>query len=300
MTLLRAQGLLFCVIGGGVAAGAAAGVALALDGAAVLLLLAALIFLLGVPHGALDPLFAEALYGVHGVRGWAGFVLAYLGAALLVVLLWRYAPPLFLAGFLILSALHFSGDPAPGTRPAARLLYGGAVIVLPALFHEGEMAGLFAFLVTPPAAAAQAGVLHQMSGPWLLATALTAAWQVRSNWLSGLEMAVMAALALMAPPLLGFAVFFCTMHSARHMVRTWHYVGADAGAAARLGRAALLPMLGTLVLGAAAAFCWRAQPLEAALMQWLFVGLAALTVPHMALVEQARWRDWGRPGGGVA
>ncbi|WP_426112377.1 Brp/Blh family beta-carotene 15,15'-dioxygenase [Massilia sp. PWRC2] len=299
MMLLRAQGLLYCAIGGAVAAAAAAGLAPALDGAAMLVLLAALIFLLGVPHGALDPLFAEELYGVHGRRRWCGFVLAYVGAALLVVLLWRYAPSLFLAGFLLLSALHFSGDPARGSRRTARLLYGGAVIVLPALFHEGEMARLFAFLVMAPMAAAQAGVLHQLSGPWLLATALTAAWQARSNWLSGLEMAVTAALALMAPPLLGFAVFFCAMHSARHMVRTWQYVGADADAAARLGRVALLPMLATLGLGAAAAFYWRAQPLEAALMQWLFVGLAALTVPHMALVEPVRWRDWVRPSAGV-
>jgi len=84
------------------------------------------------------------------------------------------------------------------------------------------------------------------------------------------------------------------MHSARHIVRTWHYVGAGAGQAARLGRAALLPTFGTLVLGAAVAYCWRAQPLEAGLIQWLFVGLAALTVPHMALVEPVRWRGWVR------
>ena len=107
-------------------------------------------------------------------------------------------------------------------------------------------------------------------------------------------MAVAAALALLAPPLLGFAVFFCAMHSARHIVRTWHYVGAGLGQAARLGRAALLPTLGTLALGATVAYCWRTQPLEAGLIQWLFVGLAALTVPHMALVEPVRWHGWVR------
>ncbi|KAF3996894.1 Brp/Blh family beta-carotene 15,15'-dioxygenase [Glaciimonas immobilis] len=291
MTALRIQGLLFCAIAIGVAATTTAGVALAPDGAAGLLL-AAPILLLGVPHGALDTVFAEELHGVHGLRGWFRFALAYLGAALLVLLAWQYAPQLSLAGFLLLSALHFSGDLAPGTRFMARLLYGGAFILLPALLHASEMARLFAFLVSPQGAAALAGVLHELSGPWLLATAVAAACQKRTHWLTGVEMAAAAALALLAPPLLAFAVFFCIMHSARHIVRTWHYVGARAESATRLGRAALLPMLGTLVLGGTAAYWMRAQPIEAGLMRLLFVGLAALTVPHMALVEQARWSGW--------
>ncbi|MBC7455529.1 MAG: Brp/Blh family beta-carotene 15,15'-dioxygenase [Massilia sp.] len=292
MTALRLQGALFCAIASAVAGAAAAGVALALDGAAGLLPLAALMLLLGVPHGALDTVFAEELHGVHGLRGWFGFALAYLGAALLMVLMWQAAPPWSLAAFLLLSALHFSADPARGTGCVPRLLYGGALIVLPALRHDSEMARLFAFLVAPHAAAALASALHALSGPWLLATVLAALRQARTDWLTGLEMTAAAALALLAPPLLAFSVFFCAMHSARHIVRTWLFVGARAGSAARLGRAALLPMLGTLVLGGTAAYCLRAQPIEAGLMQLVFVGLAALTVPHMALVEQARWCGW--------
>ncbi|MFT5644621.1 MAG: Brp/Blh family beta-carotene 15,15'-monooxygenase [Janthinobacterium sp.] len=298
MTALRAQGLLFCAIAAviaGMAATAGATLALASDGTAALLLLAALILLLGVPHGALDTVFAEELHDVRGMfgrRGWFAFALTYLGAALLVIMAWQIAPQLSLTGFLLLSALHFSGDPAPGTGFMARLLYGGAMIVLPALLHASEIARLFAFLVEPLAAAALAGALHHLSGPWLLATALTAVRQQRTHWLTGLEMAAAAALAVLAPPLLAFTVFFCTMHSARHIVRTWHYAGAARETAARLGRAALLPMLGTLTLGAAGAYWLRTQSLEAGLMQWLFIGLAALTVPHMALVEQVRWSGW--------
>lgn len=293
MTALRVQGLLFCVIATAVAV---AGATHAFDGAAGLLLaapmLAAPIFLLGVPHGALDPVFAEELHGVQGLRGWFGFALAYLSAALLVLLAWQYAPRLSLIVFLLLSALHFSGDPAPGTRFMARLLYGGALIVLPALLHASEMARLFAFLVPAQGAVALAGVLHELSAPWLLATALVVAWTQRTYWLTGVEIAAAAALALLAPPLLAFAVFFCFMHSARHILRTWDYAGARADSAARLVHAAALPMLGTLVLGSTAAYWMRAQPIEAGLMQLLFVGLAALTVPHMALVERARWYGW--------
>lgn len=293
LTALRAQGLLFCAIGTVVAGvSAASGMAPACGGTTGLLL-AALIVLPGVAHGALDTVFAKELMGVSGQRGWIGFALAYLGAALLVLLAWQQAPTWCLAGFLLLSALHFSGDPQAPASFLARLLYGGTLMVLPALPHGGEMARLFGFLVTPQDAAALAGMLHVMGRPWLLATLLAAAWQVRTDWLNSLEMAVATLVALVAPPLLAFTVFFCAMHSPRHMLRTWHYAGA--GPVARLGRAALLPMLGTFVLGAAGAYCLRTQPLEAGLMQLLFIGLAALTVPHMTLVERARWSGWVKP-----
>lgn len=292
MTVLRIQGWLFCAIATIVAGAAlAAGGTLMLEfNSAAGLLLAALILLLGVPHGALDTVFAEELHGVHGWCGWSLFALAYLSLSLLVLLAWQYAPQLFLAGFLLLSVLHFSGDLTPGAGFMARLLYGGTTIVLPALLHESEMARLFAFLVAPQAAAALAGFLHDISWLWLLATILAAAWRTRTHRLTGFEMAAAVILALLAPPLLAFTVFFCTMHSARHIVRTWHHAGA--GPAARLGRAALLPLLGTLILGGAAAYSLRVQPIEAGMMQLVFVGLATLTVPHMALVEQVRWRGW--------
>jgi Brp/Blh family beta-carotene 15,15'-monooxygenase len=358
MKALQTQSLLYCAIASAVTVASAVAtmfadamtnalLAPASDGITVLLLAAALILLLGVPHGALDTVFAERLHGVRGWRGrrgWIAFASAYMGAALLVLLAWYSAPHLLLPGFLLLSALHFSGDPAPGTGFIARLLYGGASIVLPALLHQSEMARLFAFLAPAQVAAALADVLHQLSGPWLLAMALMVLVHMRANWLTGVEMAATAALTVLVSPLLAFAVFFCLMHSARHIVRTWQQVAAEAktkitgattsttisittsitteittsttsertiaktaaetaaeGTAAertattRLLRAALLPMLGTLILGGFAA-CYlhylRAQPLEASLIQWLFIGLAALTVPHMALVEQVRWRGW--------
>lgn len=293
MTALRVQGAVFCLLAFILAGATATGAVHVPDGTAGVLL-AVPVVVLGVPHGALDTVFARGLYGVHGLRGWTGFALAYLGAALLVLLAWRSVPSLALSGFLLLSVLHFSGDPAPGTGLVVRLLYGGAPIVLPALLHAGEVTRLFAMLVPAPDATTLVVGLHALSGPWLLATivVLGITLQQRRQWLTGGEVAGVAALALLLPPLPAFALFFCIMHSARHVVRTWQYAGAGVAAAGQLGRAALLPLLGTLVLGGLFHDGLRAQPVEAGLMQLLFIGMAALTVPHMALVEQARWSGW--------
>lgn len=84
------------------------------------------------------------------------------------------------------------------------------------------------------------------------------------------------------------------MHSARHILRTIDYSGR---ASLRiLLAAALLPMLGVIAVSAAAWYFLRATSLDARLVQLVFVGLAALTVPHMALVERVRLAGWTKAG----
>jgi hypothetical protein len=122
------------------------------DRSAELIAVAFAVLLLGVPHGALDPLFVRRLPGANSIGGWAAFGVGYAALAAAVVGLWVAAPSLFLAGFLLISALHFSGDPGPRTSGFSRLIYGGAIIVVPALLHPAEMEGLFAALAGHPAA----------------------------------------------------------------------------------------------------------------------------------------------------
>ena len=294
---LRVQGWAFCAAALGAAAGSALLPRLGvpnLGAGAELIVAAALIVLLGVPHGGLDAIFALHLYRVRTVRRWAGFGVLYGLLAAGVVAVWLVAPALFLAGFLLVSAAHFSGDPGPGTRALSRVAYGGAVVVLPALLHGPEVARLFSLLVGPPAAEAVMGWLAPLGLPWAAALAGLAAAEARRSPRTALEMIAVGALAVCAPPLVGFTVYFCAMHSARHILRTLDWAG-------RPGRwlvaaSGALPTLGAVAL-AGAGWAWFSRaPFEAGLVQAVFVGLAALTVPHMALVERVRLAGWRAPG----
>jgi len=255
-----------------------------------LLALAALIVVLGVPHGALDTIFAKHLYNIGTAKAWLLFGLAYIIPVMLVIGIWQIAPWLFLPGFLIISIVHFSGDPADGTPLGERVLYGGLVIFLPMLLHAEAVVHLYSFLAGD--AASRLGFwIHLLSWPWLLGTlvAIVMCCQ-RSAWMTGLEIAAVAILATFAPPLVAFAVFFCGMHSARHILRTIDYSGQ---ASPKMMLAACLgPMAGVALLAAAAVLWLRNVPMEARLIQLIFVGLAALTVPHMALVERVRFSGW--------
>ena len=289
MNALRIQGFIFSLLALLCTLAAAF---LHLNDNMLLLPMLILSVLLGVPHGALDTVFAQRLHGVHGLARWLVFALAYLSLMALVIVFWKTAPALFMAGFLLISAWHFSGDPVAGTPVLSRLFYGGAILVLPALLHSNEVGRLFAFLVAPDIAGALTQWLHIMSWPWLFGTFIAAAIRAGKDWLTGLEILATGVLALFVPPLFAFVIFFCAMHSPRHILRTWRYAGSGPAAAAQLLLASALPLLGTLVIGIAAAFALRHLSLETAAMQILFIGLAALTVPHMVLIEQVRFSGW--------
>ena len=287
MIALRLQGLIFSMLALVIAAFS---VFLApMDARQALWLAAVLIVLLGIPHGALDPIFAKDLPQIKSLGSWAGFVACYLVLAALVVCLWWVLPTVFLIGFLAVSVLHFSGDLAPGATFWARLLYGGAVIALPTLFHADDVGQLFSLLVGRDAAMPVAAGLHFIAWPWLAALVLVAVRNGRRDWLLALEITAVSLLALTAPPMLGFAVFFCGMHSMRHILRTQKYSGL---APQRLVLVSVLPMLAVLLMSTLGWALLPDLPIDERMLRFLFVALAALTVPHMVLVERVRFTGW--------
>lgn len=288
---LQIQGSAFSVVA--LTLAAAASVLPRLDRQMELLVVAAMIILLGVPHGALDTIFARAIYQVRSFRSWVSFGVLYGAPAAAVVALWLVAPTVFLLGFLLISTVHFSGDPADGTRGLSRLLYGGTVIVLPTLLHADEVNCLFGSLAGPEAASRLMPWLVSLAWPWLAALIASAMLEARRSRLTGLELLAVAALTTAAPPLVAFTVFFCGMHSARHILRTVAY--ASPTAAWLILTAGLLPTALVLAASAIGWFCLADTPLDARLIQFVFVGLAALTVPHMALIERVRLSGWQRP-----
>jgi Brp/Blh family beta-carotene 15,15'-monooxygenase len=289
-TLLRKQSTLFCIVA--LAIAAFAPLLPPIDNTAGLLIVGSFILLLGVPHGALDPVFASQLYGIHSAGGWFIFGLCYSVVAGLVVLFWLAAPTPFLLIFLVASAVHFSGDLDPKVPMLTKVLYGGAMVVLPALLHPAAIESLFTMLVGTPGAHGITHCLQWLAWPWLTGLTLAAINLRRRLARPALELATLGCLVLAAPPLYAFTVFFCLMHGARHILRTVVYAGDIP--ARRLIAVNALPM--TLVFAALILVATHVvrQPFNVTIVRTIFVGLAALTAPHMAMVERVRHAGWRR------
>ncbi len=256
--------------------------------------------LVGLPHGAFDGAIAFFLGAGRSAIRMTGFLVGYSLLAGLYVWFWYLAPMPALAGFLILSVIHFgSGDIQPfksglsaGAGRALKMvrifIHGGVVaIVLPNL-HPQEVAMLYAVLT-----GGYAGPIMGITG-WLLPVwgagylvYLLAAVIYKPLRLAVFEIAILCGIAAVLPPLAGFAVYFCLVHSRRHFLVIWSAMQAMLPRQTILVTGLILTV--TTWAGAGAAFYLQADVATVsagdAALRTVFVLLAALTVPHMILVD---------------
>ncbi|MBB4659557.1 Brp/Blh family beta-carotene 15,15'-dioxygenase [Parvularcula dongshanensis] len=259
----------------------------AFGGAAVhgptVLILTALVLVLGLPHGALDLWLARRAGLWSGSGGFVRFHAAYLALAASVVSAFLLVPTAALIGFLGLSVWHFSDDWRE-LAPAIRVPLASSIVLVPCLSHPSEAGAIFAAVTGSAVIPAVMPPLTVTVGAAFLALVLLVA--ARRNPASAIEAATVVLLGVVLPPLVFFAAYFVLLHGPRHMLRHRSLLG---GRASRFGvlfytAAALLIVLGLgLALG-------RAAPVSLAdeTLRTLFVGLAALSVPHAFLIEHER------------
>ena len=247
-------------------------------------LLAALVAVLGLPHGGLDLPIAEVLWPLHGWRGKVKFVAIYLGLVAVVIALWVLLPGVALAAFLFYSALHFSGD---WSRAAAPLRWTGGVATIgaPALLYKAEVGALFAYLAPAHAAALSANVAALTGAVALGVLITTLVVKPRARGQAAVEQVILWTTAFVLPPLLFFVVYFCGLHSPRHFDAAIRSVpSARRALVMASGLSGLVTVTALIFVLATDAEVLSSGP--RASLQAIFIGLAALTVPHMLLVER--------------
>jgi Brp/Blh family beta-carotene 15,15'-monooxygenase len=265
-------------------------------------ILAVLVSVVGLPHGAADHRFArQRLEPVLGMGWLPVFLLGYLAIAVAVVCGWFVAPAATILAFFLASAWHF-GQEEPRVpigprclRPVFRFARGGLVIWTPLVFHTKEV-GEILTVASPVGSGPE---LHRLIAAlvvcsWIMLTIAAVAWVMEglAAWVRGglrrrmlladnALVASLVALFAVASPLVSFPVYFCAWHSARGLRRLRRELGESwpelARSLAPLTAAAIaLIALGSWwVLGGAG---WNDTLIRAT-----FVGLSAVAMPHLLL-----------------
>jgi len=240
------------------------------------------IVIAGIPHGTLDVEIAAAHFGHKGIAIKAKIIAAYIGCAASMVLLWIILPELALVAFLIISIVHFSRDWRGGVDPFLAMMVGWALVALPALASPDDVAMIFTVLTGSPNGSVIAGLLGAASVPATLGSLVFAYWASRKrDPRSAMEVLACIAAALFLPPLIAFAVFFCGLHSPRHMRDALQ----ETGALSYTKKALIIAVVSALSLGFGVAlflFQGNLSP-DAGIIRSAFILISTLTVPHFIL-----------------
>ena len=236
--------------------------------------------ILGLPHGSLDTAVAKRYLPLHSGPRLLGFFAAYLSLGGLVIAFWWQFPNIALGGFLLYSAVHFGDDIAPRIRQPGPVGYGLGIIALPVAFHPDLVAPIFNALGSDQAA------VFVAAAPWALGLSAVlftvglyqSPQRAMSDWRDPL---LLIAAAALLHPLAYFIAYWCFLHSPRHLELAARDLGLNnwqdklrAVAPTTLASYALVIIALPFLIG---------LPADAIVLRVIFIGLAALTVPHMLL-----------------
>jgi len=262
--------------------------------------------LIGLPHGAVDHLVPEWTLGRDlPRRTFAAILAAYIAVAALAFGLLLVQPVLAAGLFLVVSILHFgAGDVeflglrdalAPWQRASAALAFGLAPVALPIAVHAEQARPVLEGLAPELVVLTAPNVRLAAVGVTVALVAVTI-WSVTVHGRSrtAVDLLVLCAAFVLAPPLLAFAAYFGGWHATRHIARLLALDprnAEDLVAArvvrplARFARSALLPTLASVVV--LLGLWWGAGGVEGLVAAHLGL-LVALTMPHVAVVS---WLD---------
>jgi len=276
--------------------------------------LALLVTLIGLPHGAGDHRLARSrLEPLLGPGWWGVFLVGYLVIAAAVVLGWFVAPAATIILFFFASAWHF-GQEEPDLLPCRRdakflrlvfrVARGGLVIWVPVVFQTAEVMRILS-LTAPRGFASEirwaVAVLVVCSWVMLSIEAVAVGWQAvsiiasegRRRRVLVLDVLLLVSLATMfawVNPVVGFLVYFCGWHSARGLRTLRRELGESWGEMA----VTLAPMtlLSVALIGLATYLVLQASTWDDTLVRATFVGLSSVAVPHMLFHAVVRLIDW--------
>ncbi|MFT5548429.1 MAG: Brp/Blh family beta-carotene 15,15'-monooxygenase [Candidatus Azotimanducaceae bacterium] len=253
------------------------------------------ILLLGVPHGGLDGAVARRIGWPVGLLPWLGFHLAYIALAALVIGLWWLFPLSSLGVFLLISAFHFGASDIAdsGSDWLPWIAHGGLICIAIPCLQPSQVEPIFAVLVGVENARVLMSGITLLFIPWIISCIGYFGYAfIRPQYRKTLiSLLILLGLASTMPPLISFALYFCLWHSRGHMLRLWHSL-TKSERTRSIREAAIYTIAAWASVGII--FYYLQGSPTTLLVQLTFIGLAALTLPHMLLVDYADRKDQQR------
>ena len=260
------------------------------------------VILVGIPHGAIDHIMAEKVYGLDRTwKGKAKFYGGYLGLMLVVCGIWWVHPVAGMLFFFAISIYHFGqADIEDFVRPETNgipwYLVRGVFILGLILFSDTTVS----YPIMAQAIQADPETLFAILPAGFGALAVIAAVYAAllfSAWLSGkltnglrllCDSILIVTLFLTAGPLIGFAIYFALWHSAGHVIEMQEFLRERKQSMTlkefykRSAPFTIISLLGLAFLAGVNHAFW----MEEQFIALMFILISVLTLPHMVIVDR--------------
>lgn len=249
--------------------------------------LAIAVTLLGLPHGALDFAVAKSLKLISSFNSALYFIIVYVAISAFSIALWVGFPAISLGLFLCVSIYHFSTDWRHTMPTYARLGMASVIICGSAITYSSTLLTLFTSLLLTAETASfiiQGMQVIFWIGIAALGYFILQLLQADRTFerLTLVECAALVISSLALTPLLHFALYFCLLHSPKHL----NDVGEELQLSMAKAIILSLPFVAlTIVLAGVLFMFFGVNDVNIDLLRWIFIGLFGLTMSHMLLIN---------------
>ncbi len=249
------------------------------DRNAILILLFFVIFC-GLPHGALDTLYAKNNNLYNNYRGLLIFNFFYIFIAFIAFFLWSKFPVVSLCLFLLISIFHFSEDWKSEISITQRLLIATSIISLTIMFKKTEVELIF-FSLTQSFISSYITIFFYYLSYVLLPFLILIAYLNFKNKEIFISILTICFTAMLLNPLMYFLCYFCFYHSIKNFKESKKLLFPDSKK--NFKKVLLINLLLTIIFSIIIFKLFLTGSIEDKLLKIVFIGLASLTVPHMLL-----------------
>ena len=235
----------------------------------------------GLPHGALDTLIAKKFKIYNNLNEFLDFNLIYIVIAIFIFLVWQFLPILSLFIFLIISGFHFSEDwSSLKIQKIEKLALGFSVINFPILFNKESVENIYYYITNSNYISTFSSiqvVFGFLNLVFLVYFIISNSFTINAL----LQSLIIIFSAYFLDPLLFFISYFCFFHSYKNFEETKDILQKISKIKIRL--VALTNTILSLAIGLTVFFLFYSDFNLKNITSLIFIGLAALTVPHMLL-----------------
>jgi Brp/Blh family beta-carotene 15,15'-monooxygenase len=260
-----------------------------------------LILIIGVSHGAYDHIKGRSLLKIYNINNIFIFYLSYILVGLIVIFTWFVTPSISLLIFLIFASFHFGKEDSQFILKNRSIAYsiffvfkGLLIVTAPLYFNFVETINIFKLLLIENENFYR--YLDWIESKNILITLISLSFLVNilltivnfkiSNLTLLLDFASILILNYFLSPLVAFTIYFCFLHSIRHIiaiVNEVNNINFYDGLKEFIKKASTLAIVTVILFILALTISYNYFEINDAILKIIFIGLASLTFPHILL-----------------